>query len=233
MAEAITIACPECDKRITVPADAVGRKARCKGCEHVFVVQAPSGQKAATKPAAKAPAAARAADAKKKAPDAKAGPAKPAKSRADDEDEDGNPYGVTSLDTAPRCPDCANELESEDAVICLHCGYNTRTRTKHESRAVEDQTGMIWFWWLLPGIICAVVTLVLLTFDILYSVKIGAYVDKDADWFAFIGSAPFLIWVIWAPTIVVMVGCIAFAVKRLILNPRPPERERRKKPKME
>ena len=40
MAEAITIVCPECEKKINVPAEAVGKKIRCKGCEHVFVVQA-------------------------------------------------------------------------------------------------------------------------------------------------------------------------------------------------
>src|SRR5437016_13861620 len=42
-------------------------------------------------------------------------------------DEDGNPYGVTTLDLSPRCPNCANELTSADALTCLHCGYNTQT----------------------------------------------------------------------------------------------------------
>ena len=59
-----------------------------------------------------------------------------------DDEEDANPYGVTALDTAPRCPDCANEMESEDAIICLHCGYNSRTRVKIEARAVDDVTGV-------------------------------------------------------------------------------------------
>jgi hypothetical protein len=229
MAEAITIACPECEKKITVPAAAVGKKIRCKGCEHVFLIEAPAGKKAA----AKAPAGAKAADAKKKAPDAKAGKAAPPKPKTDDDDEDPNPYGVTTLDTAPRCPDCANELESEDAIICLHCGYNTRTRMKHESRAVEDTTGGIWFWWLFPGILCAVFALIFFTFDIWYSVKINTYVDPDNDWYAFIGYPWFLIWCVWAPTISVNVGLIIFAFKRLVLNPRPPERVKRKKPKGE
>jgi hypothetical protein len=229
MAEAITIACPECDKKITVPAAAVGKKIRCKGCEHVFVIQAPAGKQTA----AKAPAAAKAADAKKKAPDAKAAKAQPAKPKTGDDDEDSNPYGVTSLDTAPRCPECANEMESEDAVICLHCGYNTRTRMRHASRAVDDTTGGVWFWWLFPGILCAVFALTFITFDIWYTVRIGAYVDPDNDWFAFISYPWFVIWCVWAPTIGGNVALITFAVRRLILHPRPPEHERRKKPKAE
>ena len=239
MAEAITIACPECEKKITAPAAAVGKKIKCKGCEHVFVVKAPAGPKAADKPAGKAvakaptgkPAGGKAGEAKKKpAPDAKTAKPKP----ADDDDElDSNPYGVTSLDTTPRCPDCANELESEDAVICLHCGYNTRTRMKAETRAVEDVTGMTVFLWLLPGIVATLVFLFLLTLDLLYTFKIDVYVDKDNDWFGFISYPWFKIWVIWAPTTIVMVGCATFAVKRLILNPKPPERIKKKAKKDE
>ena len=230
MAEAITIACPECDKKITVPAAAVGKKIRCKGCDHVFVIEAPAENKAGARPAGKAAAAkapaGKAAQAKK-APDAKAKPTKP----KDDDDEDNNPYGVTSLDTSTRCPDCANEMESEDAVVCLHCGYNTRTREKARTRAVEDTTGGTWFWWLLPGILCALATLILFTFDIWYSFKIEQLIDDPDLWYAFITAAWFKIWIIWAPSIIIMVGTITFAVRRLILHPRPPEQEKKKKVK--
>ncbi len=153
MAEAITIACPECEKKITAPAAAVGKKIRCKGCEHVFVVKAPAGLKAAAKAPTGKPAAGKAVEAKKKpAPDAKAAKPKPA---ADDGEDDSKPYGVTSVDTAPRCPECASEMESEEAIICLVCGYNTRTRIRVETKAVEDVTGMMVFLWLLPGILSA------------------------------------------------------------------------------
>ena len=40
--ETIVISCPECDKQIKAPADAVGKKIRCKSCEHVFVIKAPA-----------------------------------------------------------------------------------------------------------------------------------------------------------------------------------------------
>ncbi len=212
MAEAITIACPECEKKLTVAAAAVGKKIRCKACEHVFVVKAPAGKPPAAKPAAKA------ADPKKKTP--------PKPKPADDDEEDSKPYGVTSVDTVPRCPECANELESEDAVICLTCGYNTRTRVRAETKAVEDVTGLMVFLWLLPGILCVLLVLTLLTFDIFYTLKVYEYVE-DA-WYEFISYRWFVIWFVWAPTVVVMVGATTFAVRRLILHPRPPERIKKK-----
>ena len=86
---------------------------------------------------------------------AKVKQAKPKPKPTDEDEEDDAPIGVTALDMAPRCPNCANEMESEEAVICLTCGYNTRTRIQVETRAVEDTTSMTWFWWLLPGILCA------------------------------------------------------------------------------
>ncbi len=126
-------------------------------------------------------------------------------------------------------------MESAEAILCLHCGYNTQTRSKVVSRAVEEDTGMVWFWWLLPGILCAVFTLVLLTFDIWYSFKVPTFFSggEDDPWYAIIGSAPFIIWGVWAPTTPLMVGMTAFAVKRLIFNPRPPERVKKKVKKAE
>jgi DNA-directed RNA polymerase subunit RPC12/RpoP len=213
MAEAITIVCPECAKKITAPAEAVGKKIRCKGCQHIFVVKAPATKSTA----AKAPAV-------KKPPAVKAKP-KP----TDVDEEDDTPIGVTALDTAPRCPNCANEMESEEAVICLYCGYNTRTRLQAKTVAVEDTTFMTWFWWLLPGILSALGFIILLTFDILYTLFAGKYFNPE-DWTAMFASGPFMIWAIWAPTTFLNVGLLTFAVKRLALNPKPPERVK-KKPK--
>ena len=211
MAEAITIVCPECEKKITVPAEAVGKKVRCKSCQHVFAVQAPA--------------------AKKPPPAAKAKPVKAKPKPTDEDEEDDAPIGVTALDTAPRCPNCANEMESEDAVICLTCGYNTRTRLQATTRAVEDTTKMTWFLWLLPGILCALSFLILLTFAIVYQIYIDKWINMD-DWYAFVAAPFFKIWFIWAPTTFVNVGLVTFAVRRLILHPTPPERVK-KKPKKE
>src|SRR5260370_30925975 len=81
MADTVTVSCPECDKKIKVPEDALGKKIRCKGCDEVFVAKAPGRQA----PAKKAPA--------KSA--AKAPKPAPRKKPADAEREETNPYGVT------------------------------------------------------------------------------------------------------------------------------------------
>jgi hypothetical protein len=218
MAEAITIACPECDKKLTVAAAAVGKKVRCKGCEHVFVVAAPAAKKAAP---AKAPAA----DPKKKPPDAKAGKAKPAKPQVDDDDEENsNPYGVTSLDTAPRCPDCANEME-EGAVICLHCGYNTQTRQQFSTRKVHDTTAGDRILWLLPGILCVLAIILLIVADIFYVTKMQDLVE--GEWYDFVGGGAFKLWfVIFSLFGMFFAGM--FAVKRLLIDNVPPEVEKKK-----
>jgi hypothetical protein len=40
MATALTVECPQCGKQASVPESAVGKKARCGGCQHQFVIQA-------------------------------------------------------------------------------------------------------------------------------------------------------------------------------------------------
>ena len=60
MATTIVISCPECDKQIKAPAELEGKKIRCKGCGHTFVVRASAaagdGDGPAAKPAKKKPA---------------------------------------------------------------------------------------------------------------------------------------------------------------------------------
>ena len=72
MAEAINITCTQCGNASRVPAEAVGKKIRCKQCNAVFVVQA-NAPKPAPAPVAAKPPAAKAPAAK---PAAKAAPAK-------------------------------------------------------------------------------------------------------------------------------------------------------------
>src|SRR4051794_36128687 len=124
MPASITVVCPECDKEMKAPADAEGKKIRCKGCGASFValpgvdeideIEEIEEEAPKKKPAAKKPVPA-------KKPEPKKPEAKPAGKKKDD-DEDANPYGMTFEDLSARCPECANAMESEDAVICLHCG---------------------------------------------------------------------------------------------------------------
>src|SRR5579864_2485051 len=99
---ATLITCPECRKKFKGKGDLQGKKIRCPFCKAPFTVPE-MGEAAPSKPAAK-PAKA-----------AKAAPKPPA--FPGEEDDNPNPYGVTELDLAPRCPNCANEMESEEAVV--------------------------------------------------------------------------------------------------------------------
>jgi hypothetical protein len=214
MAATITITCPECRKQITAPAEVVGKKVRCKACGHVFPVKgdpAPAGKA----PAAKAPAG--------KAPAKAAG--KPANAKpADDEEEGSDPYAVSDLKLAPRCPNCANEMESEESVICLHCGYNTQTRIQAKMKKTYDTTGWHYFVWLLPGISCVIGIILLIVWDIWFCTQIDDYV-KD-EWYEFISSGGIKMWQTIA-TVFMMFGMLMFAIKRLIFNYTPPEVEKR------
>src|SRR6516165_2281002 len=61
MATAVDIACPNCKKELKIPTTVIGKKVKCKYCEHTFVVPNPddddSGEKSKpakpTKPGAK------------------------------------------------------------------------------------------------------------------------------------------------------------------------------------
>jgi len=230
MADSFSIACPECEKAITVPASMEGKKIRCKSCGEVFPVHAPAARSAGVKTAKPDPAPK---PAPKKAPAKKpaAAKAKPGKPAADDDEENSNPYQVTDIKLGARCPNCANDLESEDAVICLHCGYNTRTRMQVKTRKVADITATTVFLWLLPGILCVLGSLSFLGFDIWYLLQcvgadneIKAKPDAELAWWVH----PIVrIWIVLVPSCFTHFFLIFFAVRRLIFKRHPPEVELR------
>jgi DNA-directed RNA polymerase subunit M/transcription elongation factor TFIIS len=213
MAATITVVCPECSKTMHAPADFAGKKVRCKACGHIFRAS----------PAPPAGAIARSAESKSAAAAkvTKSAPIAPVSD--DDEDGDGNPYLVTSDTKNSRCPECANEMEGEDAIICLHCGYNTVTREKLAMRKVHEITSADRFLWLLPGFICGGIVLFLLLFDLLFCLLVQA--DRNSSWFVLLMA--------WSGTKMwVCIGSIffmffagRFAYLRLILHPNPPEIE--------
>lgn len=237
--ETITIECPECETRVKVRSEVEGKKVRCKECEHVYVARTVSDKVTSGKPAAKKPAA-KAEPAKK--PAAKAAPAKnkgkpeseavkpaaeaPAPKPATDDEDDGNPYGLTDINLAARCPSCANEMESEDAIICLHCGYNTQTRVAVKTRKVHDTTGGDIFLWQLPGYLCVLGILAWIAIDLVYCLKINDWLDDEDSWVhATFRSGGVKLWLV----ITSLFFCFfmgKFAVKRLILDNKPPEVEK-------
>src|SRR5262249_10386719 len=97
-----------------------------------------------------------------------------------EEDENSNPYGVTDLDITPRCPNCANPMESHKAVICLYCGYNTMTREWGGTKKTIEHTGSEHFLWLLPGLLCAFGIFLLINADIYLCLYVPELLDRDS-----------------------------------------------------
>lgn len=202
MAGTIAISCPKCEKQINAPAELEGKKIRCKECRHVFTVKAPPRAKAAR-------------------------PAKPAPAAPADDDESKNPYGVRDMEFLPRCPYCAKEMESEEAIICLHCGYNTRTRERIPFKKTYETTGGDRFVWLLPGILCALGVLWMIGNIVIFWTLFPKWeFEYEVNWW----SIFFALWArIWFSVACVFIGFFfgKFAVQRLILNPTPPEKEKK------
>lgn len=202
MATPLVASCPECRKQIKASDELVGKKVRCKGCGHVFVIPAAGAEKPKAAPA-KAKAAAAAAE----------------------EEDGGNPYALANDadEQVARCPHCAKELDSPDAKICVNCGYNTVTRQRHETKKVVENSGGDQFMWLLPGLLAVAAILVLIVFDIVYVFLMGDWLrSMDLDLLATKG---FRLWVVIA-TLFAMFFLGKFGFQRLVLNPTPPERVR-------
>jgi DNA-directed RNA polymerase subunit RPC12/RpoP len=199
MAVTISVACPKCKKGFKVPDTVQGKKIKCKDCGNVFPVAAPG------KPGGKA------------APAAKAG-------AKDEEWGVITAYGMTKDKDAPRCPFCANDLEDEEQIVCLHCGYNLLTRERLGFQALEPLTPADWLMWQGPAVLCL---LVALAFGGLIAIFwIGSpsldpvYLGWVQEWeMARVYGSLVCAAAIW------FAGY--FAIKRLVFHPRPPEREKR------
>ena len=207
MAESPIITCPECHKKFKGKGDLEGKKIKCPLCAKVFVV--PAENMAVTVPPVEADGGI--------APLAPA--SKPIGFVDDEEDNDPNPYGVTELDIAPRCPNCAQLMADEKAFICLFCGYNSLTREVGKTeRALAHTTGER-IAYLFPGIAVALTAfgfIAGMTYfsvvlpDVVYNTKL-TFLDHESlrMWFTIIALA-----IIW--------GCGTYSYKRLIVNPTPP-----------
>jgi hypothetical protein len=219
MSATILIVCPECEKEIKAPANVLGKKVRCKSCQATFVADTKKSKGPSGKPAK--PSAGKSA----KAPTGKSGPNKAR--RADDDDDDPNPYGMVDMSFVPRCPDCANEME-DGAIVCLTCGYNTRTRERAKTRKIYYLTFGEHFIWLLPGIACALAVSIVVAFNAWYLIKIDDLIDENDPWYLYMWrSGGIKLWVV-LPSLFAIWLAGKFAVKRLILHPKPPEVEKLK-----
>ncbi|MBY0228414.1 MAG: hypothetical protein K2W96_03950 [Gemmataceae bacterium] len=233
MPRTVTISCPDCDKQVKAPAEIVGKKIRCKACGAAFTAreaeeldeidevedldeaeeEAPKKKPAKKKPEAKKP------EPKKE---------EPKKKPAGDDDEAGG-YGITALEEGNRCPDCANEMLDEEAIICVYCGYNTMTRERKRTRKVVETTQGDTFMWLLPGILSAVGGLLIITWIIIHWTLLEGWLydeqDKEA-WYLFIVHLSMKIW-FTVPMLFLLYHASYFAINRLAINNQPPEVEKK------
>jgi hypothetical protein len=194
MATSMIVSCPDCKKQYKAPPEAEGKKIRCKACGQTFRVQV-------------AP--------KTGSPTFELSPS--------EEEVDLTPYQVTNLDLAARCPHCAKEMESEDAVICLHCGYDTRARQLlGTTRTIAHDAGDR-FQWLLPGIIGSAVVLMMLGTVAFLWVGLPFLASKNANaWWVIFDTKSVRV---WGSVICLFISYFGgrIAIDRLILHPEPPE----------
>ena len=221
MAVTLDISCPNCGKKLKVPAELEGKKLKCKDCQEVFAVKAP-----------KAPP----------PPKAEEKPPETPKSPFLDEDDDENlppgvapkPMGVIREDDAPRCPHCANELDPPDAVVCKFCGFNNKTRVKAESKKVIEADAADWATHLAPGIIAAVIAIALIVVDIICWVNMsdwlsGSFLEKDdknpvtGNVEYFVKPGAFTMGII-AVSVFIIIPAGRFAFRRLVLHAKPVEK---------
>ena len=221
MPSSITVTCPECEKQLKASSEVLGKKIRCKACGATFVGRASKDAAApAKKPAPKKPAPKQ--DAKPAAPKA------PAPSANDD--EDAGAYGVTHEYIGRRCPNCTEPMD-EEQVVCIECGYNTTTRERVRRVKINDTTGGDVFWWLLPGILCVIAGIALLTLWLLYVFMVNEATFGTAAedvWYDFLGGKGMKIYS-GLIALFIIYKCTRFAIKRLIHENRPPEIEDKSK----
>ena len=238
MSSAIEMPCPSCKKVLKIPPTVLGKKIKCKFCEHAFVVEDPDAKPAKGAKPAKPGAKPEKAEAKAEAKPAASSPPPPAPIPFADDDDDDNaarpkPLAVIAEDEVPRCPHCAKELEPPEAIVCIHCGFNNRTREKMDTKKVWEPEFEDWAKHLGPGIIAAIVVIVLLVLNIVAIIKMrewlaGSFVESDDETDALgrkkLYVAPgFFISLIAVPSLAVIVAAGRFAYKRLVKENRPPE----------
>jgi DNA-directed RNA polymerase subunit RPC12/RpoP len=201
------IVCPECKKSFKGREDLAGKRIRCPGCGASFVVGKVSAEDEAAALLMSGDGGA-------------TQPPRPV------EDEDNpNPYGVQTVAIGPRCPSCANEMVSEDAVIRLFCGYNVQTRRTGETRKVKARTGGDWAGWITPGIACAVGILLLALNQIIWIFWLGSMAAGTDAFIWNVGSSEAWRWWMTVLILGIIWGLGRFAFKRLIVEPTPPEVE--------
>jgi len=223
MAESPVITCPECLKKFKGRGDLVGKKIKCPFCTKPFVVAASAPEKPKVKSPAKAPAATAVKAAA--APAVPTPPTPPPKPPVLDEDDEpiGGSYGVGNVDITFRCPNCAQPMLSDDATVCVYCGYNTLTREVGKTEKTFAVTGGEHVLHLAPGLVSAFFIVVIMYLLITYCVFLPGLVGGGK--FEFLAHESLRFWlatiglgIIWR------LGNLCF--KYLVIQPKPKEKKK-------
>jgi hypothetical protein len=216
------INCPACTKKFKGKDGLEGKRIKCPLCGTPFVVAAQSSdQVKAGSPEAlpQTKAGAKKGAAKGSAP----AMAKHQRVTWNKEDEDKDPYKLGEFDLRARCPNCANLMESEEAVICVFCGYNTQTREWGATVRTMAVTGGQHFLHLLPGFIFVLVVIGLIIGTLYFCLELPALVH--GTWADIFDHESARMWII----LFILGFMWAFAMlayRRLVLMPRPLEKKK-------
>jgi DNA-directed RNA polymerase subunit RPC12/RpoP len=154
-APAPIIVCPECEKKFRAKADLSGKKIKCPFCSESFVVPIK---------------------------DEKADKNAPVALAAGDDEDSIDPYGVTTVDLVPRCPNCTQEMGAHE-IVCLACGYNTMTRAWGKTTKTIGVTHQRQIVYLLPALGAAAFSLFFILFWLVMYIFLPDWVaGKDWWW---------------------------------------------------
>lgn len=225
MAATIAVACPQCQKVYRAAPEAEGKKLRCKECGTTFRAVATAKEKGAP---ASNPAKAASPPAP---PKVKAAPSSGKRHAPEDEpldlDQplDTTPYGVTGIDLLPRCPNCTHELDDHESIICMNCGFNSRTRQFLKVKKTIANTAKDRMEWLMPGIFCLAGALLFIGVIAFLWVGLPAMAGKaPTAWWTIFDSKMAKVWgTVLCLFVIYFTG--RFAFHRLLLHPEPPEFE--------
>jgi hypothetical protein len=226
MASPVEMQCPECEKSLKIPPAVFGKKIKCKFCQHIFVVKDPNSA-AKNKPGKPIKPAK-----PEEKPVVESPPPPPVKKNLWDDDEDAKDVSLIEEEDVARCPHCTMELDPPDAIICVHCGFNNRTRVKADTKTVWAPDVMDWFMHLLPGFLALAIMISALVFDIICILRMREWLtdtflesdDFDASGRKKMYVAPgAFIFLICFISLGIILPCAKYAFKRLAINYRPVE----------
>lgn len=242
----VPITCPECENPLKVPEAVLGKKIKCKQCGTAFVAESPdagarpsvwpSKPGGGVKPSKPGGAGVKVKEEPKPEPKAEPAAAPAYKFQDDDEEDGARPKAMGVVDGGEdiaRCPFCAKELEPPDAVVCIHCGFNNVTRVRADSKKVWAPDSSDWMTHLAPGILALIICIGLIVLDVIVYLNMREWLtgtflqkeDKDAQGeIAFYVKPGAFITLIFAATVLPIIGTARFAIKRLAIEYMPSER---------